>query len=113
MNQEVTDFINNRPEPWQTEVCNQLRQAVREAIPDVEERLQYGKPHFLKKGAYAAVITGAKNHISFTIFNAKELDVPKRLFEPGNPERKTIKIKKGQSVDYKMLTTLLKQATNS
>jgi hypothetical protein len=113
MNEEVTRYINNRPEPWQTEVCNQLRQVAQQAIPDVEERIQYGKPHFLKNGDYAAVITGAKNYVSFTIFNAKELDVPKSLFEPGNPERKTIKIKKGQVVDYKLLSTLLKQTANA
>ena len=113
MNQEVTEFINNRPEPWQTEVCHQLRQVAQQAIPDVEERIQYGKPHYLKNGAYAAVITGAKNYGSFTIFNAKELDAPEGLFEPGNPERKTIKIQQGQTVDYKLLTTLLKQATRT
>jgi hypothetical protein len=27
------------------------------SIPDVEERIQYKKPHFLKNGKYAAVIT--------------------------------------------------------
>src|SRR5919108_3447772 len=98
MNEEVTRYIHDRPEPWQTEVCNWLRQVVQQAISDVEERIQYGKPHFLKNGSYAAVITGAKNYVSFTIFNAKELDAPKGLFEAGKPERKTIKIKQGQAV---------------
>jgi hypothetical protein len=111
MNEQVTAYIDNRPEAWQTEVCNQLRRVARQAIPDAEERLQYGKPHYMKNGSYAAVISAAKNHVSLTIFNATELDAPDGLFEPGSPDRKTIKIKKGQSVDYDLLTILLGSAS--
>ena len=47
-----------------------------------------------------------------TIFNAAELDVPGRLFEPGPPGRKSVKIKRGQTVDYDLLATLLRLAAN-
>lgn len=110
MNQEVTDFINNVNQSWQANVGNQLRQIVHQSIPDVEERIQYRKPHFLKNGKYAAVISIAKDTVSFTIFNAAELKFPEGLFE-GPPERKTIKIRDGQTVDYELLTKLLKQAS--
>jgi hypothetical protein len=51
MNQEVTSFIQALNQSWQVEVCNQLRKMVHESITDVEERIQYKKPHFLKAGS--------------------------------------------------------------
>jgi len=66
----------------------------------VTERLQYGKPHYLKDGKYARVLGTAKGWVSFTIVNAADLDAPDGLFEPGPADRKTIKIRQGQAVDY-------------
>jgi hypothetical protein len=112
MNQEVTAFIESINQPWQVEVCNRLRQMVHQSLPDVEERIQYRKPHFLKNGKYAAVISPSKDAISFMIFNVADLDLPKGLFE-GPPERKWIKIRDGQSTDYEMLAKFLVQASSS
>jgi hypothetical protein len=112
MNQDVTVFIESIDQPWQIEVCNRLRKMVHQSIPDVEERIQYKKPHFLKNGKYAAVITPSKDAISFMIFNVANLELQKGLFE-GSPERKWIKIRDGQSTDYEMLSKLLVQASSS
>ncbi len=112
MNQDVTAFIESINQPWQVEVCNRLRQMVHQSIPDVEERIQYKKPHFLKNGKYAAVISPSKDAISFMIFNVAGLELQDGLFE-GPPERKWIKIREGQSIDYEMLANLLVQASSS
>jgi hypothetical protein len=112
MNQDITTFIESINQPWQVEVSNRLRQMVHQSIPDVEERIQYGKPHFLKNGKYAAVITPSKDAVSFMIFNVADLELQKGLFE-GNTERKWIKIRDGQSTDYEMLGKLLVQASSS
>ena len=101
--------LRDEPE-WQAEVANQLRQIAQEAITDFTERIQYGKPHFLKNGKYAAVLGTAKGWVTFTIFNAKALEAPEGFFEAGDPDRKTVKILKGQDVDYNLLGKLLKQA---
>lgn len=114
MNQAVTDYIDGLKQPWQAVVCTQLRAAVQQAIPDVVERIQYGKPHYLKNGKYASVISATKAGVSFTIFNATNLEAPEGLFEPdGSPDRKTVKIRDGQIVDYALLETLLQQASAS
>jgi hypothetical protein len=112
MNQDVTAFIERINLPWQVELCNRLRQMVHQSIPDVEEHIQYGKPHFLQNGKYAAVITPSKDAVSFMIFNVADLELPKGLFE-GPPERKWIKIREGQSTDYDMLSKLLIQTSSS
>ncbi|MBA3869610.1 MAG: DUF1801 domain-containing protein [Anaerolineae bacterium] len=112
--QEVTDYINKLSDKagqeWQAEVSNHLRKVAQDNIPDFSEKLQYGKPHFFKNGKYAAVLGAAKGWVTFTIFNATDVKGPDGYFEEGPPERKTIKILKGQDVDYNLLGTLLKQA---
>ncbi|UUZ78699.1 DUF1801 domain-containing protein [Paenibacillus sp. P26] len=52
MNQEVTEFIAGLKEPWQVQLCTELREVVHNAIADATERMQYKKPHFLKNGKY-------------------------------------------------------------
>ena len=113
MNQEVTQYIQ-KLQNWQVEVCESLRKMVYETIPDIEERLQYGKPHYLKDGHYACVIHAAKDKVSFMIFNAGELKEIKGFFKSmSSPDRKAVTLKEGQEVDYKLLSGLLKQAAGS
>ncbi|MWV42902.1 DUF1801 domain-containing protein [Paenibacillus sp. HJL G12] len=112
MNQEVTEFIEAIQVPWQVEVARNLREVVHAAIPEVQERIQYKKPHFLKNGKYAAVISPSKDAMSFTIFNAAQLELPEGLFD-GPPERKTIKLRQGQTVDTNQLTALVSQASSA
>ncbi|MRG45551.1 DUF1801 domain-containing protein [Chitinophaga sp. SYP-B3965] len=113
MNQEVTDYIK-KLQPWQIKVCEALRKMVKETIPEAEERLQYGKPHYLKNGHYAAVIHAAKDKISFMFFNATELEEIKGYLKSMSaPDRKTASIVEGQEVNYKQLATFLKKTSKS
>lgn len=113
MNEEVTQYIQKLP-AWQVEVCEALRKLVHETIPTVEERMQYGKPHYLKNGHYAAVIHAAKGKVSFMLFNAGELAEIKGFFKSmSSPDRKTATISEGQTVDYGQLAQLLKQASDT
>jgi hypothetical protein len=114
MNQQVTDYIDKIGPKWQADICTRIRETVLQSIPDVDERIQYGKPHYLKKGKYAAVLGTAKGWVSFTIFNAQSLQTPDGLFESSeNGDRKTIKIREGQAVDYAMLHGLVQQASST
>lgn len=112
MNQEVTDFIGAIQEPWQKELAVSLREVVRQAIPEASERIQYKKPHFLKNGKYAAVISTSKDAVSFTIFNAAGLELPEGKFD-GPPERKTLKLRKGDTFDPGQLVAWVGQASSS
>lgn len=111
MNKEVSTFIENLGQSWQVELCNKLRQLVHDTISEVEERIQYKKPHFLKNGKYAAVISPSKDAIAFMIMNAKDVTFPKGF--DGPDERKWKKFKSGDSPDYSLLGDLLKQASSS
>lgn len=113
MGQEVAAYIDAVKQEWQVEVCRSIDRAIRQAIPEVQERIQYGKPHYLKDGKYACVLGTAKGWVSFTIFNATALDAPDGLFEPGPSERKTMKVRQGQAVDYGILAKLVGQAAQA
>jgi hypothetical protein len=112
MSQAVGDYISNVRVPWQAEVCRSLHGMIHDAIPGVEERLQYGKPHYRKNGKFACVLGTAKGWVTLTIFNAAGLDAPEGLFEPGPADRKTVKIRQGQAVDYGQLAGLVQQAAS-
>ncbi|WP_242585266.1 MULTISPECIES: DUF1801 domain-containing protein [unclassified Enterococcus] len=55
---------------------------VHEVIPNVEERIQYKKPHFLKNNQYAAVISPSKDAIAFMIMNTENVTFPKEFGGP-------------------------------
>lgn len=110
MNQDVTAYIEKIVQEWQAEICTRLREILVATSSEIEERLQYGKPHYLKHGKYLCVYSTAKGWVSCTIFNAAALETPEGFFEPGDPNRKTVKLRAGQPVDYQQLAGLLKQA---
>lgn len=112
MSDQVTEYIE-KVQPWQTTICEDLRKMVHETIPDVEERLQYGKPHFLKNGSYAAVISVAKDKVNFMVFNAEDIpEVKGVLRSMGKGERKAATVTEGQDLDYPMLADILKKTTS-
>ena len=111
MNQDVTTYIQKLPQ-WQIDVCEQLRKMIYETIPDVQERIQYGKPHYLKNGHYACVVMAAKDKVSFMLFNALEIVEIKGLLKSAtSPERKTATLTEGMDVDYALLSGLLAQTS--
>lgn len=114
MTDPVKEYIQNIKQEWQIPICERIHQVIHQAIPDVEERIQYSKPHFRKNGKYVAVLSSAKGWVSVTIFNATDLEAPEGFFQAdGPPERKTVKILKDQTVDYDLLGKLLQQAAET
>ncbi len=97
MSDAINEYIDNIDKVWQVEICRNLNQLIHNSIPDVESRLQYRKPHYLKNGKYVAVVGTAKGWVSYTIFNATNLKPPADLFEASDSgDRITIKIKEGK-----------------
>lgn len=105
MDPQVSAYIE-KTQPWQQEVCEALRKMVHDTVPGAEERLQYGKPHFVKDGEFIAVIHAGKDKVSFMLFNASDIKAD-MLRAMGNGDRKVIDIVEGQTVDYKQLGDLL------
>lgn len=112
-NNDVTRYIDKGP-PWQIEICGKLRELVHQTIPDVEEKLQYGKPHFLRNGRHAAVIHLAKDKVSFMVFNAANVAPVKGVLRSlGNGDRKAVDISENQHVDYTLLADILARTSST
>jgi hypothetical protein len=110
---DVTRYID-KGQPWQVEVCGRLRELVRQTIPDVEEKLEYGKPHFLKNNQHAAVIHVAKDKVSFMVFNAADVAPVKGLLRSlGKGERKSVDISENQDIDYAKVADILSQTSST
>lgn len=105
---DVQTFIEHLEAPWQVELATKLRAIVHEVIPNVEEKIQYKKPHFLKNGQYAAVISPRKGAVAFMIMNTQDLTVPE--YFGGPKERRWLTIKEGDSVNFDELKSLLAAA---
>lgn len=110
---DVTAYISALP-VWQAEVCERLRSLVHETVPGAEERIEYGKPHFLKNGQHAAVIHAAKAKVTFMVFNAAGVEPVKGLLRAlGNGERKAVDITEGQDVDFAAVGAILAETSRS
>ncbi|WP_040833087.1 DUF1801 domain-containing protein [Nocardia brevicatena] len=113
MDNQVTDYIS-KTQPWQAALCEQLRQLIRDTLPEAEERLQYGKPHYLINGHYAAVIDASRGKVSFMIFNATDIpEVKGFLRKLGNGERKAVTFTEGQEADRARLADLLTRSVSA
>jgi hypothetical protein len=111
MTNPVQTYLDALEQPWQKDLALALHAVVSDALPDAVQRIQYGKPHYLKGKAYLAVISVSKAFVSFTVFNAAHLTPPAGVFEASeNGDRITVKLKQGQSVDAALLGALLREA---
>lgn len=113
MGDDVTRYIEKLND-WRAELAESLRTMVHNTIPEVTEKIEYGKPHFSKNGKHAAVIHAGKDRISFMIFNAADLAEIKGFFKSlATPDRKAATFKQGDAVDLEVLASLLKQASET
>ncbi|MCW2760388.1 MAG: hypothetical protein JWR85_589 [Marmoricola sp.] len=109
MNHDVTSYIEGT-KPWQVEVCTALRETVHNALADIEEALQYGKPHFVREGHNVAVLHVAAAKVSFMVFDAGVVEpVPGLLRSLGSGDRKVVDIREGESVDLGFIADLLRR----
>lgn len=118
MNQEVTTYIESiakKPgQEWQADVMETVRHLVFTVAPEATERLQYGKPHYLKNGKYLAAVSASKAAVTVTLLSAANVDMPTGFLEAtANPDRKTVKITSPQELDNSLLTKALQQIAST
>lgn len=111
MNPEITAYIEKIEQPWQIEICNQVRQVILQTVPDAEELKQYNRPHYKRNGQYLCVFNVAKGWVNVMIFNAQALTNPKEFGElSSSGDRVTAKIQQGKSFDYDLFARLLQES---
>ena len=110
MNGPIASYFA-KADAWQNRACLQLRAAIRRAIPNVEESLQYGKPHYALNGELVAALHIAKSRVSLLILNAQSVAPVKGFLRSlGNGERKVVDITADQKVDVDRVVAALRAA---
>ena len=62
--QTINEYIGNHPKQIQR-LLQEMRQAVRDAIPEADEAISYGIPTFKLRGKNLVHFAAFKNHIGF------------------------------------------------
>ena len=61
---EFANYINNFPEETQ-EILKQVRNTIKQAVPEAEESISYGMPAFKTNGKPLVYFAAFKSHIGF------------------------------------------------
>jgi hypothetical protein len=109
----VDDYIAGLPQ-WQQEICRQVRAAVHEADPEIEETIKRSvQPYFVLQGNVCALLA-TKDHVNVFIYDPSVPD-PAGLINQGqeNATAKAIQIFRDDPVDRPALTQLLRAVADN
>lgn len=106
LDKNVSAYISKATEE-QTELLEQLRQLIHDAVPGTTEAIKWGFPVFTKTKNYA-YFRYSKKHITLGFYNPEKIEDPDGLLEGAGDTLKHIKIKKQEDIDAKLLKKWLK-----
>ena len=96
---------------WQRQLCQQLRDLIHAADPEVQETIKRtDRPYFVLGGNVCA-IQAARDHINLFLYDGAIVPDPAGLITGGhgNTTARTISFRDGEPVDAQALTTMLRQ----
>jgi hypothetical protein len=106
----VDDYIAQLP-AWQQEICQQLRDLVHAADPELVETIKRRvQPYFVLDGNVCALLA-AKDHINLFLYDGAIVPDPEGIITGGhnNKAARTIAFWQGDSIKRRALTAMLKQ----
>ena len=104
----VDEYINVLPD-WQQAICNQVRQFIHQAEPDIVETIKFtNRPYFTFDGNVCALLA-TKDHVNVFIYDPIAPD-PTGLINQGqdNATARSIQIYKDQSIDQEAFMNLIR-----
>ena len=105
----VDNYINALP-AWQQAICNEVRDLVHAADPDVVETIKRTvQPYFVLDGNIAALLS-AKDHVNVFLYDPLVED-PQGIITAGhdNQTGRQIAIRQGESINAMALTAIFRQ----
>ncbi|MHB8659537.1 MAG: DUF1801 domain-containing protein [Solirubrobacteraceae bacterium] len=106
----VDDYIARLPN-WQQEICQQLRDLIHAADPEVTETIKRTvQPYFILQGNICAVLA-AKDHLNLFIYDGAVVPDPEGIITAGhtNKTARTVSFHQGAAINRRALTAMLKQ----
>ena len=104
----VDDYISRLPD-WQQAICQQVRQLVHDADPDVEETIKRSVlPYFVLHGNICALLA-AKDHVNVFIYDPTVAD-PHGVINQGhgNATARALQVYQGDPIDRPALLEIFR-----
>jgi hypothetical protein len=106
----VDAYIDQLP-PWQQAVCQEVRDLVHEADPEVEETVKRTvQPYFVLQGNICALLA-AKDHVNVFLYDGAIVPDPEGIITAGhgNQTARTVGIREGETLNRAALLAMFRQ----
>ena len=106
----VDAYIDALPE-WQQAVCQEVRELVHAADPEVVETIKRTRqPYFVLQGNICALLA-AKDHVNVFLYDGAIVPDPEGIITAGhdNKTARTVAVRDGESINRRALTAMFKQ----
>jgi hypothetical protein len=108
--QRVDAYIDSLPE-WQRAICQEVRELVHAADPDVVETIKRSvQPYFVLEGNICALLA-AKDHINVFLYDGGIVPDPEGIITGGhdNKTARTVAVREGETLNARALSAMFKQ----
>lgn len=105
----VDDYINALPD-WQQEICQQVRDLVHAADPEVQETIKRTvQPYFVLQGNVCALLA-AKDHVNVFVYDGAIVPDPHGIITAGhdNQTARTVGFRQGEPINASALTEMFR-----
>ncbi|RBO88474.1 DUF1801 domain-containing protein [Nocardia puris] len=106
----VDEYIDALP-AWQRAVCQQVRELVHDADPEVEETIKRRvRPYFVLEGNICALLA-TKDHVNVFLYDGGIVPDPEGIITGGhdNKTARTVAVYEGETVNAPALSAMFRQ----
>jgi hypothetical protein len=106
----VDSYIAALPE-WQQAICEEVRDLVHAADPEVEETIKFrDRPYFVLEGNVCALLA-AKDHVNVFLYDGAIVPDPERIITGGhdNETARTVAVRQDEKINAPALRAMLEQ----
>jgi len=106
----VDDYINRLPD-WQQEICQEVRDLVHEADPDVVETIKRTvQPYFVLQGNVCALLA-ARTHVNVFLYDGAIVPDPEGIITGGheNKTARAVAVRQGEPLNKPALLAMFRQ----
>jgi hypothetical protein len=107
---QVDAYLDGLP-TWQREICNQVRDLVHAADPDVEETIKRTvQPYFVLDGNICALLA-AKDHVNVFLYDGGIVPDPEGIITAGhdNKTARTVAFRRDEKINEPALLAMFRQ----
>jgi hypothetical protein len=106
----VDAYIDALPE-WQQAICQEVRELVHAADPDVVETIKRRvQPYFVLEGNICALLA-AKDHVNVFLYDGAIVPDPEGIITGGHDNKtgRTVAVREGETLNARALSAMFKQ----